>query len=104
MAACTRSDEPETVVVKEIVGSLDFDNLAKCRHPNLVRLLAYEYEKMTLVVMEYTVTSLEQVMATDLKLEEIHVSTVCSQVCASLSVKVPTKLYRYSRACNICLN
>lgn len=69
------------VIIKEVVVSLNFSAITKCQHPNLVTLLdAFKYKKTILVVMEYTTTSLERVMAADLILKEIHVSTVCSQV------------------------
>ena len=81
MGACTRSDEPEMAMIKEVKSLLDLSSLSRCRHPNLVEILEiYEYEKATMVVIEYVATSLENVIAVDLKLEEIHILTVCNQV------------------------
>jgi hypothetical protein len=75
----TRSNELEMVIIEEVV-SLNFSAIIKCQHPNLVTLFDVFKYKKTILVIEYTTTSLERVIAADLILKEINVSTVCSQV------------------------
>jgi hypothetical protein len=73
----------QTVCVKEItaVHLSDIKELARPRHPNLVALFeVYQTGSALYAITEYTVVSLDQIIAIPHRLEEAHVSTICSHV------------------------
>ncbi|KAL5349533.1 hypothetical protein ACLOAV_005828 [Pseudogymnoascus australis] len=81
IAACTRKAPFEMVTIKEIRSALDSKDLKWCSHRNLVALMeSYQFGEKQLAVMEYTVATLDKVLATPLPLEENHISAVSSQV------------------------
>ncbi|ELR08247.1 hypothetical protein GMDG_03048 [Pseudogymnoascus destructans 20631-21] len=69
------------VVIKELRSVLRTTELKWTFHHNLVAFLeVYQFAEKTLAAMEYTVATLQQVMAVALPLEEIHISAVCCQL------------------------
>ncbi|OAF62593.1 hypothetical protein VC83_00902 [Pseudogymnoascus destructans] len=76
-AACTRKAPVQMVVIKELRSVLCTTELKWTFHHNLLAFLEmYQIEEKMLAVMEYTVATLQQVMAVPLPLEEIHISAL----------------------------
>ncbi|KFY99055.1 hypothetical protein V498_01029 [Pseudogymnoascus sp. VKM F-4517 (FW-2822)] len=77
IAAYTRKAPVQMVVIKELRSVLRTTELEWSCHHNLVACLQlYHFEEKRLAVMEYTVATLQQVMAVPLELEEIHISAL----------------------------
>ncbi|KFY31031.1 hypothetical protein V493_01463 [Pseudogymnoascus sp. VKM F-4281 (FW-2241)] len=75
-AAYTRKAPVQMVVIKELRSVLCATELEWSCHHNLVAVLQlYQFEEKWLAVMEYTVATLQQVMAV-LPLKEIHISAL----------------------------
>jgi hypothetical protein len=80
IAAYTRKVPVQMVLIKELRSVIRTTELEWSHHHNLVAFLElYQFDEKRLAVMEYTVATLQQVMAV-LPLEEIHISAVCFQV------------------------
>jgi hypothetical protein len=87
--ACTRDTSVPTVMValKETKVVLKGDFI-KFQHQNLVLFLeVYKYENKIMVVSEYMQVSLRQALAIPYEFEEIHISTVCTQVSSLRGMK-----------------
>jgi hypothetical protein len=81
MAASTKSIPTRIVAIAELRSPLSLEDAAWCHHKNLLAVLGtHEFEDRHFAVTEYTVATLEQIIAAPLQLEEVHVSAVCSQV------------------------
>lgn len=94
IAACTRKAPFEMVTIKEIRSALDPKDLKWCSHRNLVALLeSYQFGEKQLAVTEYTVATLDKVLATPLPLEENHISAVSCQVVTFPIHHYPAKRY-----------
>ncbi|KFY20348.1 hypothetical protein V493_07694 [Pseudogymnoascus sp. VKM F-4281 (FW-2241)] len=102
-AACTRKAPVQMVVIKELGSVLCSTELKWTIHHNLVSFLEmYQIEEKMLAVMEYTVATLQQVMAVPLALEEIHISAVCCQVMLHLEYSSPAKRLSCLRGSGTC--
>ncbi|KFY32538.1 hypothetical protein V493_00089 [Pseudogymnoascus sp. VKM F-4281 (FW-2241)] len=79
-AACTRKAPVQMAVIKELRSVLCTTELkwtlARFHHNLLAFLEMYQIEEKMLAVMEYTVATLQQVMAVPLPLEDIHISAL----------------------------
>ncbi|KFY92473.1 hypothetical protein V500_04178 [Pseudogymnoascus sp. VKM F-4518 (FW-2643)] len=80
-AAYTRKTPVEMVTIKEIRSAIDSKDLKWYTHCNLIAFLeSYQFGEKLLAVTEYTVATLDQVIASPLALEEKHISAVSCQV------------------------
>ena len=78
-AAHTRGDPVEMVVVKKLSSEF-VKELRKCKHQNLLTTIAlYLHRKELFVVTDYTVVTLQQIIATQHPLQELQVSVTCCQ-------------------------
>lgn len=69
------------VTLKELRQLLPIAKILNCQHKNLQRCFEiYEFHGKKTIVSEYAQVSLRQIIAIPLRLEEIHVSNMCSQV------------------------
>jgi len=79
--ACTRSVPVAIVTMREIQVAVQWDKVAIIRHQNIVHFIeAYNYMSNIILVSEFMQVSLKQVIAIPYDFQEVHVSTVCSQV------------------------
>ena len=80
-AAGTRRIPIIMVTVKDVNLALPSSTVLGYRHQNLVEVIElYKFEEKTFLISEYAQVSLKRVIAIPLDLEEVHVSTICSQV------------------------
>jgi hypothetical protein len=78
-AAHTKGVPVEMVVVKKLSSEF-IKELRKCEHLNLLSTIAvYQHGKEFFVVTDYTVVTLQQIIATRRPLQELHVSVTCRQ-------------------------
>jgi hypothetical protein len=100
--ANTRCLPTRMVIVKDVVLIAPSSNLLSYRHQNLIEVIElYKFQGQTFLISEYLQVSLKRIIAVPLDLEEVHVSTICSQVsltCSSFEIRKPT--CRYSIAWN----
>ncbi len=80
-AAYTRKTPVEMVTIKEVRSAIDPKDIKWYSHRNLLAFLeSYQFGEKQLAVTEYTVASLDQIVAAPLPLKEIHISAVSCQV------------------------
>ncbi|OBT70885.1 hypothetical protein VF21_09993 [Pseudogymnoascus sp. 05NY08] len=80
-AAYTRKTPVKMVTIKEIRSAIDSKDLKWYTHCNLIAFLeSYQFGEKLLAVTEYTVATLDQVIAAPLALKEKHISAVSCQV------------------------
>lgn len=80
-AAYTRKTPVEMVAIKELRSPIDPKDITWYSHLNLLAFLeSYQFGEKQLAVTEYTVATLDQIMAAPLPLKEIHISAVTCQV------------------------
>ncbi|CZT07004.1 uncharacterized protein RAG0_12589 [Rhynchosporium agropyri] len=74
--AYTRHVPVRLVAVKELLSD-SFVELRKCQHENLLAIMeVYRFQGVFFVITDYTATTLKQVIAIPLPLEELHVCVV----------------------------
>jgi len=70
------------VTMREIKDVVRWDKVVRIQHQNLVHFIeAYNYMSKMITVSEFMQVSMKQVIAIPYDFKEIHISTVCSQVC-----------------------
>ncbi|KFY28059.1 hypothetical protein V491_00665 [Pseudogymnoascus sp. VKM F-3775] len=80
-AAYTRKAPVEMVTIKEVRSAIDPKDIKWYSHRNLLAFLeSYQFGEKQLAVTEYTVATLDQILATPLPLKEIHISAVSCQI------------------------
>jgi hypothetical protein len=85
-AACTRAAPFKMVAVKEL-SSDHFKNFRSCQHENLLSIIKiFRFKGQFFVVTDYTVTTLQHIIAIPLPLLELHVSATCRQGSSLFSI------------------
>lgn len=103
-AACTQTAPIEMVAVKEL-SSDHFKNFRSCQHENLLAIIkTFRFKGQFFVVTEYTVTTLQHIIAINLPLLEVHVSATCRQESSLTSFRVCLIPHRFIKECNIYLD
>lgn len=80
IAACSQEAPVRMVAIKKL-SSEHLRDLADCQHQNILKIeQTFRFEGLLYIVTDDTTTTLKQVIAIPLSLEELHVSAVCRQV------------------------
>ena len=82
MVAYLRVTPSSLVTIKEVQISLPNVRLLDCQHSNLLVFIGVlKFQGTTYLVSEFAQISLRQAIAVPLDMDEMHISTVCGQVC-----------------------
>ena len=80
--ASTRAVPVTMVTMREVKDFVQRDKIMRIEHQNLVHFIeAYNYTSKIIAVSEFMQVSIKQVIAIPYDFKEVHISTVCSQVC-----------------------
>ena len=104
-AAYTRTAPTKMVAVKEL-SSDHFKNYRSCQHENLLSIIKiFRFKGHFFVVTDYTVTTLQHIIAIPLPLLELHVSATCHQGSPQSSIRAFLMTpFRSIKECNIFLD